>query len=287
MANILVVGGTGTVGSAVVERLAGGKEGVAVMSRSPQKAGAQAQGVRRVVGDLDRPDTLPPAFKGVERLVLITPVSETEEKQGKAAVEAAKAAGVGRIVFMSVHNVEKCPEAPHFASKVEVEKAIVATGIPHVVVMPNNFFQNDYWYKDVILGYGIYPQPFGGVGLSRVDTRDIADAIAAAVTNDRHRGRYPLVGPDVLTGEATAAAWSKHVGREVRYGGDDLEAWEKEARKGLPGWAVDDFKIMYAFFQREGLEATPADLARQKELLGREPRRFDDFAGETAKQWRP
>jgi uncharacterized protein YbjT (DUF2867 family) len=123
------------------------------------------------------------------------------------------------------------------------------------------------------------------VGLSRVDVRDIADAAVDALTGPGHEGQtYPLVGPDVLTGEATAAVYSRHLGRAVRYGGDDLDAWEDQARQALPDWLVRDLRIMFKHFQRLGLVATDADLAAVRRALGREPRRFDAFAAELANQ---
>jgi uncharacterized protein YbjT (DUF2867 family) len=110
--------------------------------------------------------------------------------------------------------------------------------------------------------------------------------VTAALEDGHQQKRYPLVGPDVLTGPATAAIWSRHLGREVRYAGNDLEAWASQARQGLPDWMVDDFEIMYAFFQKHGLRASEADLALQARILKHPPRRFEDFARETAAAWK-
>lgn len=286
--SVLVIGGTGTVGSQVVARLVERGENPLVMTRSADKAGNLPRGARGVVGDLTRPESLASAMKGVDRLVLITPVSQTEAEEGTAAVRAARQAGVRRIVFMSVHDVEKIPEAPHFKAKIDIEQAIGEAGIPSTIIMPNNFFQNDHWFKQAMLEYGVYPQPIGDVGLSRVDVRDIADAIAGAVTEpgSKHEGqRYPLAGPDPLTGAGTAAVWGRSMGRAIRYGGNDLDAWAKQAVQMLPEWMVHDFRIMYAAFQKLGLRATSADLAQQAKILGRAPRRFEDFAAETARAW--
>ena len=53
----------------------------------------------------------------------------------------------------------------------------------------------------------------------------------------------------------------------------------------MPAFAVFDFRLMYQFFQEKGLKATVQDVARQTELLGHPPRRFEDFAAETARAW--
>jgi uncharacterized protein YbjT (DUF2867 family) len=283
----LVIGGTGTVGGHVVRRLLERGETPRVMTRSPEKFVSLPADCDVVVGDLARPETLPAALAGIERVVLITALSPTEFEEGSAAVAAARKAGVRLLVFLSVHKVESCPEAPHFKSKIDIEKAIAASGIPYTVVMPNNFFQNDLWYQQALMEYGVYPQPLGSAGLSRVDVRDIGEAIVTALSEAGHEGqRYPLVGPDVLTGPETTAIWSRHLGREVRYGGDDLEAWAAQARAAMPEWLVDDLKIMYHHFQTQGLEAGAADLERQAQILGHPPRRFEDFVAETAAAWK-
>jgi hypothetical protein len=53
----------------------------------------------------------------------------------------------------------------------------------------------------------------------------------------------------------------------------------------MPPFAVFDFRLMYQFFQEKGLKATPEDVARCTALLGHTPRRFDEFAAETARAW--
>jgi len=284
--SILVTGGTGTVGSEVVRQLAGRSESVRVMTRTIEKMNALPSGVEGVLGDMARPETLAEALSGVDRLFLLTPLSQDETEQGTNAVRAAKKAGVKRIVHMSVYRAEDIPQAPHFASKVEIHKALQESGIPHTVIMPNSFFQNDYWFKDAMLEYGIYPQPIGELGSSRVDVRDIAEASVNALLNDGFEGkRYPLVGAEAFTGPSTAEIWSRHLGRTIQYGGDDLEAWAIQAQRGLPDWMVEDLKIMYGFFQKSGFASSGDEIKQAERIIGHAPRKFEDFAAETARMW--
>ncbi len=195
-------------------------------------------------------------------------------------------AKVGRVVYLSVQQVDQAPHLPHFGMKLPVEAAIRKSGIPYTILRPNSFFQNDLWQKDAMLQYGVYAQPIGDVGLSRVDVRDIGEAAAIALTEDGHDGEtYNLVGPDVHTGESTAAVWSQALGRKVAYAGNDLDAWEAQALQYLPAALVFDFRHMYDFFQRNGLQATDDDVARLTRLLGHGPRSFEEFARETAASW--
>ena len=281
---VLVLGGTGTVGSQVVRELLGKGADVSVLTRNPKKP--LPPGVRAVAGDLLDPATVRSAFAGMDGVFLLNALSATECHEGLMAVNGVRMAGVKKVVYLSVHRVDEAPHLPHFGAKLPVEAALKASGIPFTILRPNNFFQNDTWYKDAMLGYDVYPQPFGDVGLSRVDVRDIAEAAAIALTAGAANGEtVNLVGPDVLTATATAATWGGVLGRKIAYGGNDLDAWEKQSLAFLPAWMVFDFKLMYGFFQEKGLKATPDDVARLTALLGHPPRRFDEFAAETARFW--
>jgi uncharacterized protein YbjT (DUF2867 family) len=284
---VLVIGGTGTVGSQVVRELLARKAKVRLLTRSADKAKSVPAGIEAVVGDLLEPATVRSVFTGIDGVFLLNPVSVTEAHEGLMAVNGARLAKVPRIVYMSVHDVDKAPHLPHFGAKIPVELAIKASGIPYTILRPNNFFQNDLWLKDAMLQYGVYPQPIGDVGVSRVDVRDIAEAAAVALISGSHDGQtYNLVGPEVHTGASTAAAWSKALGKTISYAGNDLDAWEKQSLQYQPAWMVFDFRMMYAFFQKQGLKATAADIERLTKLLGHAPRSFDAFAAETAAIWR-
>lgn len=162
------------------------------------------------------------------------------------------------------------------------------SGIPFTILRPSNFHQNDYWFKDVILQHGVYPQPFGTAGVARVDVRDIAEAAAIALTTSDHEGEsYDLVGPANVTAPWTAEIWSKVLGKTINYGGDDLDAWEKVSLQYMPKPVVFDFKEMYRFFETEGLTATSEDVARVTKLLGHPPRSFETLRKRRRRPGRP
>jgi uncharacterized protein YbjT (DUF2867 family) len=285
--SVLVTGGTGTVGSQVVRELLARGEQVRVLTRDAAKARSLPAGVTPVVGDLAKVDTVRTIFKDVDAVFLINTVSPTEVHEGLMSVCAMTLESVKRLVYVSVQQADRAAWLPHFGGKVGVEEAIRKSGIPFTILRPNNFYQNDYYYKDVLLQHGVYPQPIGSVGLNRVDVRDIAEAAAVALTTSGHAGEsYDIVGPEAHTGESTAQTWARALGRTVVYGGDDLEAWEAQSLQYMPDWAVFDFKNMYRFFQEKGLKATPEAIDRQTKMLGHAPRSFGAFAAETASAWR-
>ena len=282
----LVLGATGTVGSQVARELLARGHQVRVLTRDPAKAAVLGAGVEIVKGDLLDPITLKTLFTGVDGAFLLNGVSITESQEGLMALTAAKVAGLKKIVYMSVQHADRAPHLPHFGSKVGIEFAIKHSGIPYTILRPSNFYQNDYWFKDVLLQHGVYPQPFGSVGVSRVDIRDIAEAVAIALTQPGHEGKtYDLIGPRPLTAPETAEIWGKSLGRTIAFGGDDLEAWEKVTLTYFPAPLTYDFKHMYAHFQQHGLIGTPAEVATLTQLLGHPPRNFEAFVTETAKAW--
>jgi uncharacterized protein YbjT (DUF2867 family) len=284
---ILVIGGTGTVGSQVVANLLKRKADVRVMTSSAEKVRTLPAGTEGVVGNLKDKDSLGNVFKGVERAFLLTPISQTETEEGLNAVQAAKSAGIKRIVYMSIHQLEDIPDAPHFAGKIPIEKAIKESGIPYTIIRPNNFYQNDHWFKQPIMQYGIYPQPIGNVGVHRVDVRDIAEAAVNALLNDGHTSKtYSLVGSDLITGDSGAKTFGKYLGKEVVYAGDDLDKWAEQAKAMMPEWIVNDFRVMCKYFQTKGFMATLEHQAETERILGRKPTSFETFVNETTTAWK-
>jgi uncharacterized protein YbjT (DUF2867 family) len=283
---VLVLGGTGTVGSQVVQYLLDKDVEVSVLTREAAKAATLPRGVEPLIGDLREPETARSIFKGIESVFLLNANGPSEFHEGLMAVSGARLAGVKRLVYLSAMGIEKAPYVPHFAAKLGVEAAVKGSGIEYTILRPNNFYQNDQMFREPLLNFGVYPMPLGRAGISRVDTRDVADAAAIALTGGKGAGQiYNIVGPEALTGESTASAWGKVLDKPIVYVGDDLDGWERQVTGRLPAWAVYYYKLMFEQLQRAGLRATGEDLERQFALLGQESRTFDDFARETAAEW--
>jgi uncharacterized protein YbjT (DUF2867 family) len=284
---VLVIGGTGTVGSQTVAQLLNRSVNVRVMTSKEENLKKLPKGVEGVIGNLQDENSLNKVFDGIDRVFIITPLSPTETEEGLAAVNAARKAEVKRIVYMSVHRADELPEAPHFSNKIPIENTIKSTGIEYTILRPNSFFQNDYLFQQPMLEYGVYPNPIGNTGVSRVDVRDIAEAATNALLEDGFSGKtYSLVGPDINTAEDTAVTFSKYLNKEIKYSGNDLEAWGVSAKQLMPDWMVDDLKIMFKHFQDKGLIANDEDHKQTREILHREPHSFDSFAKNLAEEWK-
>ena len=88
-------------------------------------------------------------------------------------------------------------------------------------------------------------------------------------------------------GQDVADIYTRTLGREIRYGGNDLDVWGGKATHTLPGWLVTDLRLMYEFFQHHGLRASEVDFALQAKVLGHLPRCFHTFVRETVAAWMP
>ncbi|MCU0509261.1 MAG: NmrA family NAD(P)-binding protein, partial [Anaerolineae bacterium] len=98
------------------------------------------------------------------------------ERRLHPAIDAAQAAGVKQIVFLSLMGVN--PRVPHY----KVEQKILATGLPYTFVRPSFYMQNlDTFYRDDIRLRDELFVPAGGAKTSFIDVRDIGAVAAMAL----------------------------------------------------------------------------------------------------------
>jgi uncharacterized protein YbjT (DUF2867 family) len=160
------------------------------------------------------------------------------------------------------------------------------SGIPHDILRPNFFYQNDLLIKPALLKFGVYSHPIGLKGQNRIDCADIAAAAVTLLTQGgTASGEHVLQGPETLNGDDVAAIYARHLKREIRYGGDDLDKWEAASQAFMPPWLVHTLKVMYAHMQAHGAVAKPADVAHTRALVGRDLTRFDAWAEKVCGGW--
>ena len=260
---ILVIGGTGNVGGRTVARLRESGHEAVPAARNPGTGGLALD--LGTIGDRTHD------LEGFDAAFLITPLGPEETEIGLVTVKALRDAGVGRIVYLGIHNLEAMRAIPHFETKVPIKQAVLDRA-SDCVIEANFFFQNDLMALPAMTGAGIYPLPVGTTGVWSVDAADIARAAARALTLPDWAGRaVPVCGPERLTGPAIAADWGAALGREVAYGGDDVEPFVGQMRGVIPGmtdWMAEDMAIMMKVTQEMGCPATPNDLAASENVVG-------------------
>lgn len=73
--------------------------------------------------------------------------------------------------------------------------------------------------------------------------------------------------------------------KEIRYTGEALDLWEEQMRQRVPSWMAFDLRMMFQGYLERGFAAEHGDVETLTKLLGHPPRRYEDFARETALEW--
>ncbi len=212
---ILVTGGTGYVGSRMVQKLVETGKPVRVLARDPDAARAKLPaGVEAVRGDVTEPDTLPAALAGVDTVIhLVAIIRETggrtfEEINYRGSVnmvEAAKAAGVRRYLQMSALGATPDPNFPYHDTKYRAEEKVRASGMDWTIFRPSIIYgPGDQFFRTL---YGLaripgpFPLPDGGVAkFQPVWLWDVVDAFVYSLDKPETTGEtYEIGGPQVMS----------------------------------------------------------------------------------------
>lgn len=282
---ILVIGATGPTGSEAARQLLMRGEQVRALTRDRAKAEAMPAlaGAEIVVGDCSQPGAVDSVFAGVDKVYLVPPTELGWDTMESALVDGARRAGVRHIVKLSAIGVG--PDEPsmslsfHWRGEQEVE----ASGIPWTLIRGNSFSQNTLFEAATIKAEDKFYDCVGDARFAKVDARDIGEVVAKVLTEGGHAGQiYELTGPEPLTYDEMAKRLTAALGRKIEY--VDVSTEERAARleaAGLPDWMAKEFSDIYGRgFYRESGGAYTTDFV--KNLLGRPPRRYDDFARDYA-----
>jgi NAD(P)H dehydrogenase (quinone) len=219
---IALTGVTGKLGRVAVEDLLTRLPAtdLVAVARDPGKAAdLAARGVDVRPGDYDDPASLRTAFAGADVLLLVSSPDTTpgvRPRQHGNAIDAAKAAGVGRIVYTSAVGAEG---GPGFLADHGVTEGLLRdSGVPHTVLR-NTFYRElavDPGLREVVAA-GELRAADGGAPVTFAPIRELGLAAAAALTGDGHAGAtYELRGPRWTYAEL-AAVLAEVSGRPVAY----------------------------------------------------------------------
>src|SRR5258707_8435204 len=212
---VVVTGSMGKQGGAVARGLLKQGHKVRAVTRDPNSSKAKSlanAGATLVAASLEDTAAITKALEGATSLFAMTVPSggtDAETRQGVAAADAAKAAGV-HLVFTSVCSANRQTGIPHFDSKYEVEKHIAKVGVRATILAPVYFMENLYFAKEQ-LAKGIYPAALPPTKtLAQVAVADIG-AFAVRVLEDA-RGftakRFDLPSARLKGNEAVAISSS-------------------------------------------------------------------------------
>jgi uncharacterized protein YbjT (DUF2867 family) len=277
---VLVVGAAGKFAGLVLPALAqrGAKIRGLIHSASETETVRKTGAAEVAVGDLTDRGSLDAALKNVDSVFYIAPAFLPHEAAiGKGVVDAAKDAGVRRFVFSSVIHPILSALGNH-AAKAPVEEALLTSGMEYTFLHPTVFFQNltASWPK--IVQGGVFAEPWSAnARFSRVDYRDVAEAAAIALTEDKLLyGTFELCAAGWLNRYEIAAMMSEILGRPIK-----AERGDPKMAAAGAGAAAPALEKMFAWYDHQGLLGSALTL---RAVLGREPRTLRAFLEELAIQ---
>ncbi len=283
VSKVLVVGAAGRFAGLVVPALVSRGVSVRGLVRD-DKQGEQARqsGVAEIaIGDLRDRASIDAALHGVDAAFYIAPVYQQEEAQmGLPFVEAAKGAGVRRIVFSSViHPV--IGKLQNHIQKVPVEEALVESGMAFTILHPTVFYQNLAAAWPGVVKSGVFAEPFSAAArISRVDYRDVAEVAAMALTeNSLLNGTFELCADAGMNRGEVAIVMGEVLGRPIKAAAPDFGTWMAQAKLPYDEHQTGELKAMYDYYDRYGLLGNPLTL---RAILGREPRSIHQFFADLA-----
>lgn len=277
---VLVTGATGTIGSEVAKLLHETGHSVRALVRDPAKASRLNGAIEVVVADLSKPETLPPAFAGVETAFIASNGLDIAVLEANA-FEAARNAGVKRIVKLSGRHLdaEFMRETSLARNQIASEQHLRQLGIPWTIVRPGFFSSNFFLFID--RAKGIAALPVGEGKETPTDPRDIAAVMVEALTRPGHEGKvYEITGPEYLSYAEMMRKIAAATGKPLSLVDvPDAVARDGMVAAGVPATQADGL-ISYFRGVKDGKIYPPTPTIQ--ELLGRPPRSFDDWARDHA-----
>lgn len=259
---IAVTGATGQLGRLAIEALKARVPADQIIGLTRNPAAATDLGVALRAADYHKPETLAPALAGVDVLVLISS-NDFNDRAGQHArvIDAAKAAGVGRIVYTSLLKGEASPlilVQDHIVTEADLR----ASGVPYTILRNGWYTENFTGSLGGALAAGAMIGSFGEGRITSAARADYAEAIAVTATGNGHAGKvYELAGDEAYTLADMAAEVSRQTGKTIPYNSlpqdvyqgilqsfglpEDLSAALADSdAKGAQGYLFDDSKTL-------------------------------------------
>ncbi len=232
---ILVIGALGNVGTQVVKQILarGGKVRAADMdvNKLKERFGEAVEAVRF---DFTDPSTFEETFTGVKRMFYMRPPHITKiQRDMVPSMDAAKAAGVTHVVFLSLIGIENTKYVPHY----KVETYLKSINIQTTFLRCSFFMQNlNTTHRREIKERNEIFVPVGKAKTAFIDARDIGAVAAVALLEDGHAGKnYDLTGSERLDYWEAARIMSEVLGRRITYRNPNpLYFLIETMRKGTP-----------------------------------------------------
>lgn len=256
MERILVAGATGRLGRHVVRRLKQEGKWVRVLARDPQQINEPVDEV--VQGDVRKPASLRGSCQGVSKVFSAAGASlsfglrprsarffDTDYAGNVNLLQAARAEGVEKFVYVSVHSVPAIERLEYVRAHTDFADVLRRSGLTYGIVKPTGFFAT-FALLPQIARFGIAPLIGDGTARTNpIDERDLADLCVAALRDASTE--VSVGGPEVLSRREIAERAFRAAGRKPRFVHLSDRLLDAQ-RKGL-AWLDPRWAALLAFIQ--------------------------------------
>ncbi|MBN2134790.1 MAG: SDR family oxidoreductase [Acidobacteria bacterium] len=279
MKEILVIGASGTSGSAVLNSLVKKGFKVKAASRNPEKLTKTAD-VTPVRFEFGK--SYSEVLKNTDGVFLMSPPLDPEAPQKlNPFIDEAKSAGIKHIIFLSAMGADASEETPLR----KVERHLMNSGINYTILRPNFFMENfSTGFLAEMVKHGAIYVAAGDGKSSFITVKDIAEVAAAAFEQKLYGKELNLTGPEALDYHETVKSIGSAVNKDIAYNPIPEEAMLQGAiDNGMPEGAAKYLGALYHAV-REGWTASIND--NIEKVTGKKPTYFKDFVKENLSSWK-
>ncbi len=262
---ILIIGGTGNVGTQLVDLFSKSDANYRVLARSEAtETQLKSKNIPTVRGALGEWPGIEAILENVDTVFLLTsPAPEGLELQ-QGLIDQAVKAGVRKIVRLSAEPAYNSSDLPMYELHAKVDDYLRQSDIEHVIIRPHYFMQNMMMHTMFIKEKNMFAQYLGDGRIPMVDTRDIAKAAFHCLTSDEFNNEtYYITGPRSISFTDVAKALSKSLDRDIQYVSlsyEDQEAGFKAA--GVPEWNADTTMRLFRTWAEETEQPVSLDFEK-------------------------
>jgi NAD(P)H dehydrogenase (quinone) len=285
---ILVTGATGHFGKSTIDFLL--EKGIhpsdiSALVRDEAKAeDLKAKGITPKIGDYDNYASLVEAFKGVDKLLLVSGNDiVNRSKQQENAVKAAKESGVKHIFYTSFERKNETETSPiHFVadSHISTENAIKTSGMTYTIFRNNLYLDIlPMFFGEQVLETGVF-LPAGETKAAFTSRLDMAEATANVIIGTGHENKeYAFSNTESVSISDVTASLSEVVGKEINYINPTTDVYMDTLTKaGVPNEYVGMFAGFSEAIKQGEFSIDKTDLEK---LLGRKPTTAKEFLQQT------
>ena len=273
---IAVTAVTGQLGSAIAEALIAMNTGETIIGLARSPAKAMGLGIEIRPGDYDDAGQLRASLAGVDTLLLVSGMAAPEDRIGqhRNVINAAKAAGVKKIVYTSVQGAEQGTAfSPIIQSNRQTEADIRDSGLDWVIGRNGIYIEPDVEYIDSYRKAGEIANCAGDGRCGYTTRPELAFAYARMLTGSDHNGRTYNLHGGLLTQSELADYLNKAFGSELVYRPMSFEDFKADRIAELGEFIGTVIAGIYQGI-REGTSDRPSDF---EAAAGRPHQSWDDY----------